>query len=109
VVTKGFKPLVVGGTKVENPSTPPDPTMPKHQEALLKLLDVMRESVELGQATGIVAIVILKDGSQSENAITEGNSYELMGRINALAGNVNLKTYSVEEEQEALEDLDLDD
>lgn len=72
--------------------------MPKYRDGILKMLEVIKESVESGEVTGLISIVIFKDGTQSENALSEENAYSLMGRIHAVAGNINLNTFSVEEE-----------
>lgn len=105
----GFKPVVVGGVLAKEvadiPDGHPESRVPKHQKALLEMCDAMKEEVALGEVTGLIAIIVYKDGTQSENAITECNNYELMGRIRSMAMNINNQTLSREEASE----LDLDE
>lgn len=97
-----FKPVLIGGREavlpeggVEVPKG--DPT---NKEELLELLEALKLHVEKNRVIGLVIISVEADGRQSELMVSEESLYSILGRVTAMAGNLNLNIASVQEDED---------
>ena len=95
---------LIGGKGIHIDREPPPPR-PTRKDEILELLEAIRSQVEKGEVTGLVCIIVDKEGKQDETAILDNdNEYELLGRVKAMSDNVSI---SIDSEFDDFDEEDL--